>query len=419
MAGRRAVALALSLATASALQASPRSAPLVNSGVARRAGAPLRCCAPSEPLVRTAEVSSSPAAEFHEVWLNPAAQSYRDSLAECIQHCDVVVCVPNVASDSELRALHDAGIGACNTQVQWSADGKNRFSVSDPMAFEQDTVFSCEEIMLRVLDRVDEEMPSVYETLFRPAADWADRQPLTAKGLVPNVVPPLHLTETCPSLRDLYMAGELEWSEGEPAINVYTENGGFGTHKDHMALTVLLPLTAPDADFAGGGTGFWSRADEEQGEGIPDFAPTKVIRPPLGTALLFGGDLTHAGMPVESGVRSVFVCSFSTRTDASPADRVNGLQGATSSSSLRERNEMGSGASNGLPAPTISVAGGDPGGSANGSESAPSGAGSKASAKKEKPSAMERLQQLNELQEMGLVTPDEYEQKRKEILSSL
>ena len=61
--------------------------------------------------------------------------------------------------------------------------------------------------MLRVLDRVDEEMPSVYETLFRPAADWADRQPLTAKGLVPNVVPPLHLTETCPSLRDLYMAG--------------------------------------------------------------------------------------------------------------------------------------------------------------------------------------------------------------------
>ena len=33
--------------------------------------------------------------------------------------------------------------------------------------------------------------------------------------------PPEYLVETCPSLRDLYMAGELEWSEGEPAINVY------------------------------------------------------------------------------------------------------------------------------------------------------------------------------------------------------
>ena len=191
-----------------------------------------------------------------------------------------------------------------------------------------------------------------------------------------------------------------------------------------MALTVLLPLTAPDADFAGGGTGFWSRADEDQGEGIPDFPPTTVIRPPLGTALLFGGDLTHAGMPVESGVRSVFVCSFSTRTDASPADRVNGLQGTTSSSALRERNEMGSGARNGEPAPTVGTAGGAPGGSANGSESAPSGAGGKARAKvssasKQKASATERLQQLNELQEMGLVTPDEYERKRKEILSSL
>ena len=36
------------------------------------------------------------------------------------------------------------------------------------------------------------------------------------------------LQDACPSLRDLYMAGELEWSEGEPAINVYTA-GGFPT----------------------------------------------------------------------------------------------------------------------------------------------------------------------------------------------
>ena len=37
-------------------------------------------------------------------------------------------------------------------------------------------------------------------------------------------------------------------------------------------------------------------------------------------------------MPVERGLRAVFVASFSTRTAASPPDRVHGLQpsGATS-----------------------------------------------------------------------------------------
>ena len=38
--------------------------------------------------------------------------------------------------------------------------------------------------------------------------------------------------------------------------------------------------------------------------------------------------VTHAGMPVEAGLRSVLVASFSTRTPASPPDRVHGLQRA-------------------------------------------------------------------------------------------
>lgn len=158
---------------------------------------------------------------------------------------------------------------------------------------------------------------------------------------------PLLLFFRCvgPSLRELYMAGELEWSEGEPAINVYTADGRFGPHKDHMALTVLVPLSSP-ADFAGGGTGFWSRSqeglpafdliDENKGATMPDGPPTAVLRPPLGTALVFGGDLVHAGMPVETGLRSVLVASFSTRTAASPEDRVHGLQFDPSASALRQ-----------------------------------------------------------------------------------
>jgi hypothetical protein len=177
--------------------------------------------------------------------------------------------------------------------------------------------------MLRVLDRVDDTMPTVYETLFKPCEEWAERQPRNAQGLQPTVAPPLHLADAFPTLRDLYMAGELEWSEGEPAINVYSANGRFGAHKDHLALTVLIPLTST-ATFTGGGTGFWAggRSVDED----PWKPPDEVLKPPLGTALVFGGDVTHAGMPVEAGLRSVFVASFSTRTEASAEDRVQGLQ---------------------------------------------------------------------------------------------
>ena len=38
-----------------------------------------------------------------------------------------------------------------------------------------------------------------------------------------------------------------------------------------------------------------------------------LLRPPKGTALLFGGYTTHAGTPVECGERCVLVASFSRR----------------------------------------------------------------------------------------------------------
>ena len=283
-----------------------------------------------------------------EQWLIPAAQGLY-TMGESIQRGDVVLSIPEIASASELEALLAAGQMAANAQVvragRAPASGRYRFSVSDTVAFDSEVVLACEELLLRVLDRIDEQIPSVYETLFQPGKEWAERQPLTAKGVRVSDVPPEYLAETCPSLRELYMAGELEWSEGEPAINVYTEAGSFGTHQDHMALTVLLPLTPPTS-FEGGGTGFWSHGEEQRWTGLrlrnslpaqpPEGPPTTVIKPLAGAALVFGGDVFHAGMPVESGLRSVFVASFSTRTPSSPEDRVNGLQPAVGSSSLRE-----------------------------------------------------------------------------------
>ena len=85
-------------------------------------------------------------------------------------------------------------------------------------------------------------------------------------------------------------------------------------------MTVLVPLSG-GADFEGGGTAFWSALDTESsrrpGGSRADLpAPTMVLRPPAGAALLFGGDVTHAGVPVQSGQRCIFVASFSPKAGA-------------------------------------------------------------------------------------------------------
>mmetsp|Transcript_26261 Transcript_26261/g.77654 ORF Transcript_26261/g.77654 Transcript_26261/m.77654 type:complete len:348 (-) Transcript_26261:524-1567(-) len=247
------------------------------------------------------------------------------ALGQSIADGEVVVSVPGVASPEECDALFRAALESRERRETAAARGRSRFSVSDPDAFGSDVVLACDEILLRVLDYLDENVPSVYDTLFWPGSDtWADWQPLNARLEQPSTPPDRALEETCDSLRDLYMMGELEWSEGEPAINVYEGGGYFGAHKDHLALTVLIPLTSPAENFEGGGTGYWSgnRDASENPEGDPDV----VLKPPAGSALVFGGDVTHAGMPVESGFRSVFVCSFSTRTPASQEDRLHGMK---------------------------------------------------------------------------------------------
>ena len=120
----------------------------------------------------------------------------------------------------------------------------------------------------------------------------------------------------------------IRYSSGEPAVNIYTHGGEFAPHTDDEHLTTLIPLN--DA-FDGGGTAFWDAGYESPKDpahsgdalcGLPQPAsataadrsnwlpPAHVLREPPGTALLFGGDVTHAGMPVLSGARYVFVMSF-------------------------------------------------------------------------------------------------------------
>mmetsp|Transcript_40867 Transcript_40867/g.85071 ORF Transcript_40867/g.85071 Transcript_40867/m.85071 type:complete len:356 (-) Transcript_40867:106-1173(-) len=264
--------------------------------------------------------------EIHEeYWLDTEAeQDTSISLGEAIAQGQVVLCVPDVATSDDCLALFSAGLQACERRSTPAARGRSRFSVSDPQAFPNDIVLRCDEMLLRVLDYVDDVIPSIYETLFEPNDEWLQYQPLNAQLEQPTVPPLEYLAETCTGIRDLYMTSELEWSEGEPAINIYEQNGYFGAHKDHLAMTILIPLTQPTQDFAGGGTGFW-KGNREVDEN-PSTPPDLVIKPPAGSALIFGGDVTHAGMPVKQGYRSVFVCSMSTKTPASAPDRLHGMQ---------------------------------------------------------------------------------------------
>ena len=155
-------------------------------------------------------------------------------------------------------------------------------------------------VLLCVLARIDAELPHLAPRLF--AGTPSPREIGAEIGA---------------EMREMHERGGLEFSPREPAINVYGRGGEFAPHQDHQALTVLVPLSPPST-FEGGGTGFWPRgADERVARRAP---PALVLRPPAGTALLFAGCVTHAGVPVRAGERAVLVASFSRRGRRATAD---------------------------------------------------------------------------------------------------
>jgi len=117
----------------------------------------------------------------------------------------------------------------------------------------------------------------------------------------------------------------VSYSAGEPAVNIYKSGGEFKPHTDNEHLSLLIPLDAPDT-FGGGGTAFWRAATHikpdvpydtlqtpEHNERNRWPPPDHCLKPALGTALLFGGALLHAGLPVTWGTRHLFVMSFTLR----------------------------------------------------------------------------------------------------------
>ena len=111
------------------------------------------------------------------------------------------------------------------------------------------------------------------------------------------------------------------------SYSVYQGNGYFGAHKDHLALTILMPLTSAETDFEGGGTGYWSgNRDTDEN---PQTSPDLILKPQPGSALIFGGDVTHAGLPIDLiqviGL-SLFVRLVQKRQRHLYIDRLHGMQ---------------------------------------------------------------------------------------------
>ena len=142
------------------------------------------------------------------------------TLGQSIADGEVVLSLPHVATDEECAALFQAATDAVERRDAPAARGRSRMSVADPAAFGYDSaavVATSQEILLRVMDYLDANVTSVYDTLFWPRSEtWCEWQPLNAAGEEPTVPPLPELADTCPTLRALYTAGALEWSEGEP-----------------------------------------------------------------------------------------------------------------------------------------------------------------------------------------------------------
>ena len=250
-------------------------------------------------------------------WSEHVVDSLAPSVAERLADSCSVLAVPAFASAAECEALlSDATAVAEQVRTgRVASERAGTLSATLACRLEQPSMPSCvpgrvrlpvahcsaatqalcSRLLLRALDLVEGALPDATDELFGSgfvAALHTSAEPLGA---------------TC---------SRLNLTHNEPAINVYGVGGEFSPHKDLQSLTVLVPLVGAVEAYDGGGTAFWPRS--LPAAEASEVEPTLVLRPPAGTALLFGGELTHAGLPVTAGHRAVFVASFSRKcaTDA-------------------------------------------------------------------------------------------------------
>jgi hypothetical protein len=123
----------------------------------------------------------------------------------------------------------------------------------------------------------------------------------------------------------------LEFSPGEPAVNVYTAGGEFSPHEDKQALTLLV-LLSPSSLCESDGTAFWSSCADRVAANPPtqqlesELPPALVLRPVPGDAILFAGHVTHGGcLSVGAHDSALWLASHQQRAPWQPVDGCTSL----------------------------------------------------------------------------------------------
>lgn len=234
---------------------------------------------------------------WHERFLNPEEASGASSAAHALAQGHSIIELAHVATAAECEALRAAASATAATERRkressrlWSFDGSN----------------GIDRIRLPVLEHFCERMNGADVD----GSTLCDALLVRACARAAELIAESDLFSTgCLNKTTCLHNKQLGFSLGEPAINVYTKGGRFKPHKDRQSLTILIPLSVPEA-FDGGGTSFW-KANDCSGIDVGSHAPSFVLKPHPGAAVLFGGSVTHAGQPVTAGERCVLVASFS------------------------------------------------------------------------------------------------------------
>jgi hypothetical protein len=279
-------------------------------------------------------------ASWTEIFINHAAAAC-SSFAEAVASGHSLLLIHRLASIDEVDAL----LSAAQTSAEKIRAGHSRSNLSGSLSvtlacrLEQPVAASCTAGRVR--------MP--VATFHRAIRELCDSFLLRAIELVGSHMPQIfcggdlaaELLRRGAAPQRLAVAESplLSFTHNEPAINVYTEGGEFPPHRDLQQLTVLVPLTDSDA-FSGGGTAFWRAAapttsssssplstdssDAELQMGtlpplpselvdrdVASAPPAVVLSPPRGSALIWTGNVTHAGLPLSAGQRAVLVASCS------------------------------------------------------------------------------------------------------------
>ena len=234
-----------------------------------------------------------PSSRWHEERIVVDPDDDGGCAASNVAHGRSVIVIPDFCAASERATLLSSAFSEA------AASGESLVSSDRGPSAAQS---NAGRLRLHIPERLEANCQSLSDVLIRRALAFVQEElPLAGEQMLDCRAADLHeLLDAAPG---------LEYSPGEPAVNVYTASGEFKPHEDKMGLTILITLSDSD-EFTGGGTAFWRPADfNDARRGRAE--PALVLKPPAGSALLFGGEVTHAGRRVESGTRCMFVASFS------------------------------------------------------------------------------------------------------------